>query len=334
LPIRKLEGNVVNLQATDVWRPGASLEALTFRAGKLRAIREFFFAAGVMEVETPQLAPTGTVDLWIDSFAVKSQFHKDPWWLQTSPEFHMKRLVAAGSGPIYQMAKAFRDEGAGRWHNPEFTLLEWYRPGWSLRELCREVELLCRAVVPSLPPARWLSVREAFVERAGVDPFSDSLDKIRAAAEDAVAVLPQLPSGDRDGWIDLLMVSKVEPGLGDPEPVFLWGYPPSRAALARVESHGGVEVAMRAEMYWKGVELTNGYDELVDPVEQAARFRDERTARLAAGKESPGISLELVDALRAGMPSGAGVALGVDRLIALAFGADSLETILAFREIQ
>lgn len=330
--IRKGRSDLLELDAKDSWKPTGSIEALRFRAEKLRAIREHFHRSNVLEVETPQLAWAGTVDLWIDSFAVKSQFRKDSWWLQTSPEFHMKRLLAAGSGPIYQMAKAFRDEGAGRWHNPEFTLLEWYRPGWSLRELCREVEDLCRAVVPSLPPARWLSVREAFLERAGVDPFLDSIDKIRAAAEDAMAVLPQLPSGDRDGWIDLLMVSKVEPGLGEDAPVFLWGYPPTRAALARVESHEGIEVAMRAEMYWKGVELTNGYDELVDPVEQAARFRDERGARLAAGKDSPGISLELVDALRAGMPSGAGVALGVDRLIALAYGAKGIGEVLSFRE--
>lgn len=325
---------MVGFEERDSWRPSASNEALGFRAQKLRAIREFFHRAGVMEVETPQLSWSGTVDLWIDSFAAKSQFQKDPWWLQTSPEFHMKRLLAAGIGPIYQMSKAFRDEGAGRWHNPEFTLLEWYRPGWSLRDLCREVEDLCHAVVPDLPPARWLSVRDAFLEKAGVDPFLDPVDKIRDAAQSAVVVSPPLASGDRDGWLDLLMVSKVEPGLGDPEPVFLWGYPPSRAALARVESHEGIPVAMRAEMYWKGVELTNGYDELLDPVEQVQRFQEERSARVRSGKDSPPYPVELVDALRSGMPAGSGVALGVDRLIALAYGADSLDPVLAFREVQ
>lgn len=317
----------------NAWRPRASVDALRFRAEKLRAIREFFFAAGVMEVETPQLAPTGTVDLWIDSFAVKSQLRTEPWWLQTSPEFHMKRLLAAGSGPIYQMAKAFRDEGAGRWHNPEFTLLEWYRPGWTLRELCQEVEDLCRAVAPHLPKARWMSVREVFLEKADIDPFRDPVAKIREAAERFCSILPPLALDDRDGWLDLLMVSKVEVGLGDPEPIFLWGYPPSRAALARVERHDGIDVAMRAEMYWKGVELTNGYDELIDPVEQSQRFQEERGARVRQHKESPAIALEMVEALRSGMPSGSGVALGVDRLIALAFGAESLETTLAFREM-
>jgi len=326
------EENLMDLAQAESWKPTATMEALRFRAGALRAIREFLHGAGVVEVETPQLSWAGTVDLWIDSFAVQSQLRKDRWWLQTSPEFHMKRLLAAGSGPIWQMAKAFRDEGAGRWHNPEFTLLEWYRPGWSLRELCREVEDLCRTVVPDLPEARWLSVREAFLERAGVDPFLDPVDKIRQAAEDAVAVLPPLDAGDRDGWIDLLMVSRVEPGLGDPHPVFLWGYPPSRAALARLEVHDGIEVAMRAEMYWKGVELTNAYDELVDPAEQADRFRAERASRLAQGKDSPPWPLELVDALQAGMPSGAGVALGVDRLLALAWGGQGIEEVLSFRE--
>lgn len=327
-----MDGHLLGMDTKDSWKPTGSIEGLRFRSTCLRTIREFFHGRGLMEVETPLLSRAGTVDLWIDSFAVESQFRKDRWWLQTSPEFHMKRLLAAGSGPIWQMAKAFRDEGAGRWHNPEFTLLEWYRPGWSLRELCREVEDLCREVVPDLPQARWLSVREAFLERAGVDPFLDPVEKIRRAAEEACRVLPALHQDDRDGWIDLLMVSVVEPGLGDPAPVFLWGYPPSRAALARVETHDGIEVAMRAEMYWKGVELTNAYDELVDPAEQAERFRAERSARLAHGKDAPPWPLELVDAMRAGLPAGAGVALGVDRLLALAWGGNGIEEVLSFRE--
>lgn len=312
------------------WNPTAELEALRFRAGCLRAIREFFHGRDVLEVETPLLSEAGTVDLWIDSFEVRSCLRREPLWLATSPEFHMKRLLCAGSGPIWQMGKAFRDEGAGRLHNPEFTILEWYRPGWDLRSLCREVEDLARAVAPDLPKARWLSFREAFQERAGVDPFLDPVDKIRLAAQEACPVLPALADDDRDGWIDLLMVARVEPGLGDPEPVFLWGYPPSRAALARLGEDHGIPVAMRAEMYWKGVELSNGYDELVDPAEQLARFQAESRARTSLGKNCPPMDHALLEALRQGMPAGSGVALGVDRLVALARGVRSVAEVMAF----
>jgi lysyl-tRNA synthetase class 2 len=318
--------------ASGDWRPTASLEALRQRAGKLRTIREFFRDRGVLEVETPLVSPCGTVDLWIDSFEVRSALQRERLWLATSPEFHMKRLLAAGSGPIWQMGKAFRDEGAGRRHNPEFTILEWYRPGWSLRELCCEVEDLARAVAPQMPQARWLSFREAFLERAGVDPFLDPVERIREAAESSSAVLPPLADDDRDGWIDLLLVSRVEPGLGDPEPVFLWGYPPSRAALARLGEDGAIPVALRAELYWKGVELSNGYDELVDPAEQLARFQAETAARAAQGKGSPAIDRALVEALRSGMPAGSGVALGVDRLIMLALGVESVRDVIAFAD--
>jgi len=170
------------------------------------------------------------------------------------------------------------------------------------------------------------------VERAGVDPFSDPVSKIPNAAEEACAVVPALGDIDRDGWLDLLMVSRVEPGLGDEQPVFLWGYPPSRAALARLGHEGETPVALRAEMYWKGVELTNAYDELIDPTEQMARFQEEHRARLALSKPTPPIDHSLVEALRHGMPQGAGVALGFDRLVALAFGADSISKVLAFSE--
>lgn len=314
------------------WKPTATLEALRFRARCLRAVREFFHARDVLEVETPIASSSGTVDLWIDSFEVKSHLRHQSMWLQTSPEFHMKRLLAAGSGPVWQMSRVFRDEGSGRWHQNEFSMIEWYRPGWSLRDLCAEVEDLARELVPSLPKARWMSFREAFVERAGVDPFSDPIAKIRQAVEETSAVVPSLGAVDRDGWLDLLLVSRVEPGLGEDEPVFLWGYPPSRAALARIGDDQGNPVAMRAEFYWKGVELTNAYDELVDPAEQLARFQEEHRARLGMGKPTPPIDHGLVEALRHGMPPGAGVALGFDRLVALAMGADSIAEVIAFAE--
>ncbi|MEK7393292.1 MAG: amino acid--tRNA ligase-related protein, partial [Fibrobacterota bacterium] len=195
-----------------------------------------------------------------------------------------------------------------------------------------EVEDLTRAVAPQLPPARWMSYREAFLERAGVDPFADPIAKIRQAVEETEAVMPSIGAADRDGWLDLLLVTRVEPGLGETEPVFLWGYPPSRAALARIGHDNGSPVALRAEMYWKGVELTNAYDELVDPAEQLSRFQEEHRARLGMSKPTPPIDHGLVEALRQGMPQGAGVALGFDRLVALAMGADSISQVIAFSE--
>jgi len=194
------------------------------------------------------------------------------------------------------------------------------------------VEDLARAVAPAFPAARWVSYREAFQERAGVDPFRAPVDKIRQAAEEFSPVLPAIARDDRDGWLDLLMVSRVEPGLGDPQPIFLWGYPPSRAALAKLGEENGVPVALRAELYWKGVELSNGYDELVDPEEQLSRFQSETRARQALGKPTPPIDHALLEALRAGMPAGSGVALGVDRLVALAYGANAIGEVLAFPE--
>lgn len=304
---------------------------MRFRAECARKTRGFFDRNGLLEVETPLVAEVGTVDLWIDSFEVRSSLSRPSLWLQTSPEFHMKRLLAAGSGPVWQMTRAFRDEGRGKLHNPEFTIVEWYRPGWTLRRLCEEVEALCRELVPSLPPARWLSYQEAFVQRAGVDPFADPVDKIRQAAEEACPVAPPIAHSDRDGWLDLLMVTLVEPGLGGDAPVFLWGYPPSRAALARVDE-GPPRVALRAEMYWKGVELCNAYDELVDPVEQLARFEEESRARAVLGKTTPPIDHGLVAALRHGMPDCAGVALGFDRLVQLACGAENISDVIAFAE--
>ncbi len=318
--------------ASGNWRPTASLEALRFRARCLRTVREFFHGRDVLEVETPIASSFGTVDLWIDSFEVVSHLRHGSLWLQTSPEFHMKRLLAAGSGPIWQMSRVFRDEGAGRWHQNEFSMIEWYRPGWTLRELGTEIEDLVRALAPDLPPARWLSFREAFLERAGVDPFLDPVERIREAAEASCAVLPALGELDRDGWLDLLLSQRVEPGLGDSAPVFLWGYPPSRAALARLGHDAGHPVALRAEFYWKGVELTNAYDELTDPAEQKVRFEEEHRARRALGKPTPPIDRGLIEALAHGLPSGAGVALGFDRLVALAWGARSLAEVVAFAE--
>lgn len=313
------------------WHPTASIDVLRVRAAAVGRVRKFFEARGVLEVETPLLSEAGTVDLWIDSFEVRSGVADRPLWLQTSPEFHMKRLLAAGSGAIWQMGKAFRDEPTGERHAQEFTIVEWYRPGWTLDELCREIWELCQVVVPGLPPPVLRTYRELFAERAGVDPFEAPVEDLRRRAVEVLGEAPPLPPEDRDGWLDLLLVSCVEPGLGDPVPVFVIDYPASKAALARIDP-GPPAVARRAELYWKGVELCNAYDELLDPAEQEARFVAEANARRERGKTTPAWDDRLVAALQAGVPPCSGVALGFDRLMMLAQGTDSIAEVMAFIE--
>jgi len=311
------------------WGPSASLDALRKRADALRSVRAFFDARGVLEVETPLLAPFGTVDLWIDSFEVRSQFSRDPLWLQTSPEFYMKRLLAAGSGPIWQLCKAFRDEGEGARHVREFTILEWYRPGFTLEELCREVEALCRVLIPALPQPRLATFASLFQDVCGVDPFRAPVTDLREAVLKVSPIIPELSLHDRDGWLDLLFVTAIEPFLGMDVPVFVTNYPVSRAALAKAIP-GDPPTAARAELYWQGIELCNAYDELADAGELLARFEEDVQGRKAMGKDSPGIDRGLIEAHRVGVPPTSGVALGFDRLLMLATKQEHIRDVIAF----
>jgi lysyl-tRNA synthetase class 2 len=311
------------------WAPSASLKSLRNRAESLRVLREFFQARGVLEVETPLLAPFGTVDLWIDSFIVTSHLGRDPLWLQTSPEFFMKRLLAAGSGPIWQLCKAFRDEGEGSHHLREFSIVEWYRPGFSLEQLCREVWELCRALIPNLPEPRFASFASLFRDTCHLDPFHCRVEELRDAVYLHMPVIPELSLDDRDGWLDLLFVTAIEPHLGMDAPVFVTNYPLSRAALAKAVP-GDPPTAARSEMYWQGVELCNAYDELADGEELLRRFQDDAQGRKDLGKDVPAIDHGLVEAHRAGIPPTSGVALGFDRLLMLALGAASVQEVTAF----
>jgi len=311
------------------WRPTASLEVLKARAELNGSVRAFFMRAGVLEVETPILSASATVDRQIESFGTR-----DGRWLQTSPEFAMKRLLAAGSGPIYQIARVFRYEEAGRWHNPEFTLLEWYRPGWDHRRLMDEVADLVRALVPGLPAQfPQLSYREAFQRHAGLDPFASSTGALREAALDASGLIPgSAPAeGERDFWLDLLMSHRVGPRLGAAAPEFLYDFPASQSALARVRA-GDPPLAERFELFWRGVELANGFHELADADEQERRFLADQQARAATGMVVPPHDRHLIAALLAGFPDCAGVALGLDRVLMLRLGAARIDEVLAFPE--
>lgn len=300
------------------WRPTARPEALKARAALYRRLRAFFDARGVLEVETPVLSHAATVDRHLESFRTAEA---PPRWLQTSPEFAMKRLLCAGSGPIWQLCKVFRADECGAWHNPEFTILEWYRPGFDHHALMDEVQALLEAVGGPAGPYPRLSYREAFERHAGFDPFTVS--------EDRLAQLPQgtgLSGLDRDGWLDLWMSHVVGPRLGEQGPCFVHGFPASQAALARVVDGE----AQRFELFWGGLELANGFWELGDASEQRQRFETELEWRRAQGKPQPPVDERLLAALAAGLPDCAGVAIGVDRLLMRLTGAARLHEVLAF----
>ncbi|MCK7582948.1 MAG: EF-P lysine aminoacylase EpmA [Chromatiales bacterium] len=317
------------------WRPNAGLAAIRARAELYAGIREFFRQAGVLEVETPILSRAAVTDPALASLSTRIDIAgfgpRRPLYLQTSPEFAMKRLLAAGIGPIYQICKVFRDEERGRRHHPEFSLLEWYRPGWNYGRLMDEVGALVRLALnrPAMPIER-VAYRDLFRDGLGLDPWHAGVAELRQTAERAgLRGLDGLDL-DRDGWLDLLLTQCLEPGLGRGGLTFLCDYPPSQAALARVRTSGEVPVAERFELYIDGIELANGFGELVDAREQRARFLADLDVRRKQGRSEPPIDDALLAALAHGMPECAGVALGLDRLLMLATGAEHIDAVLSF----
>lgn len=250
-------------------------------------------------------------------------------YLQTSPEFAMKRLLAAGSGPIYQITRAFRDGEAGRRHNPEFAMLEWYRPGFDHHDLMDETDELLNVVLGS-PAAERLTYAEAVERHTGLDPHTAPMATLRERVRATDPSLSsQLDPNDRDLWLQLIMSEIVEPKLGRGRPTFLYDYPASQAALARIRP-GPPDVAERFEVYIDGLELANGFHELADPIEQERRFRADLAERRRRGLPEVPIDRNLLDALAAGLPDCAGVALGVDRLVMLATGASAITEVIPF----
>jgi lysyl-tRNA synthetase class 2 len=296
----------------------------------LGRVREFFAARQVLEVETPVLSPAAVTDPQIESLTTRVSGMPRRYFLHTSPEYAMKRLLAAGSGDIYQLCKVFRDEEHGRWHNPEFTLLEWYRLGFDDAALMTEVEALVGAVLGAhrrLAPAERLTYAEALHRHAGVEPHAaDDAALARRAADLGIECRAEL---DRDATLDLLMGLVVGPKLGIHRPCFICDYPASQASLARTKA-GQPQVAARFELYIDGIELANGFHELADASEQRRRFEQDLATRRARGRVEPPLDEHLLDALKAGMPDCAGVALGFDRLVAVALGKARLSECMAF----
>lgn len=313
------------------WQPSASIENLKQRANIIKKIREFFAAKNVLEVETPLLNKATVTDLHLHSLITSCSVpgFADPQtlYLQTSPEFAMKRLLAAGSGAIYQICKAFRNEEAGARHNAEFTMLEWYQPGFDHHDLMAEIDELLQLILGTKQSDR-ITYRDVFIKYCDIDPFTITETKLQQALIDHnIEVIGDALS--KDNYLNLLITHVIEPQLGFDVPTFIYDYPVSQAMLAKIRNDK-LPVTERFEVYVKGVELASGYHELCDPNEQLARFGKDIENRKAANLPIPQIDHDLIAALRAGMPECAGVALGLDRLIMLAIKAESIADVIAF----
>ncbi len=324
--------------ASGDWRPTAALEVLQLRAQMLERIRAFFSARGVLEVETPMLSAAAVTDPMLASFVTRYSGplfpHGQTLYLHTSPEFPMKRLLAAGSGSIYQICKVFRDGEAGRRHNPEFTMLEWYRLGFDHHRLMDETaDLVMELLTPplSLKPPERLSYREAFKRNAGLDPYTASADEFRKTARThGIHVSPDLlAQNDLAAWRDLLLTHVIEPKLGQGRLTFLYDYPATQASLARIQP-GNPPVAARFELYLNGIELANGFHELADADEQRTRFERQQHDRKTRGLPAAPMDERLLAALAQGLPDCAGVALGFDRLAMLATGVNTIADVIPF----
>jgi len=319
----------------DDFRPAASWKNLRLRAALLRRLRDFFHRRGFLEVETPLLAAETVVDRHLDPFSVpvddgpENGIGGRRLWLQTSPELCMKRLLAAGGEAIYQVTRSFRRDERGRLHNPEFTLVEWYRTGDGPAEGMQLLSDLGETLL-GRGPAERISYAEAFRQHVGADPHTARVEELIAAvAALGIAAPESLTRDDRDGWLDLLLVERVEPHLGHDRPAIVYDYPAGQAALARVRP-GNPPVAERFELYVSGIELANGYHELLDAAELRERNARNNALRAAEGKSTLPEPGRLLAAMEAGLPAATGVALGFDRVVMLAAGAKCLDEVIAF----
>ncbi|MDR1076404.1 MAG: EF-P lysine aminoacylase GenX [Xanthomonadaceae bacterium] len=307
--------------------------ALHLRARLYAMLREYFAERGVLEVETPILSAAGNTEPNIDGFSTRFSGHVDAGavtrWLRTSPEYPLKRLLAAGIGDCYELGRVFRNGEAGGRHNPEFTLLEWYRVGWDHQRLVGEtVELvrLALQLVGRRAEVRALSYRELFMRTLQLDPFSAPLDDLRAPLRDVRIDEEGL---SRDDWLDLLMTHRIQPGFPDDRITVVDDWPATQCALARIRQDDP-PVAERFELYLGVHELANGYHELTDAHEQGDRFLRDLEVRRRRGLPQLPIDRQLLAALASGLPDCAGVAVGIDRLLMAMQGTDAIADVLAF----
>jgi elongation factor P--(R)-beta-lysine ligase len=311
--------------------PSASWPNLRLRAALLRKLREFFHERGFLEVETPVLSADTVVDRHLDPFSLNVGTSGQPQnrWLQTSPEFAMKRLLAAGGEAVYQVSRVFRQDEQGPLHNPEFTLVEWYRTSDDFAAGMRFTSDLCDALLGRGPGER-LSYAEAFQRYVGLDPHQADIDELMAAARICDSRPPDsMTKDDRDGWLDWLLTERIQGRLGIERPVLLYDFPASQAALARIRP-GEPPLAERFELYVAGWELANGYNELLDVAELRRRNAQANDLRRRDGKAALPEESRLLAAMEHGLPAATGCALGFDRLVMIAAGATSIDEVIAF----
>ncbi|MDN3696377.1 elongation factor P--(R)-beta-lysine ligase [Vibrio cortegadensis] len=314
------------------WQPSASIAKLQQRALLLASIRQFFAERQVLEVETPAISHATVTDVHLHTFQTDfigpGYADGSHLYLMTSPEFHMKRLLAAGSGCIYQIGKAFRNEENGRYHNPEFTMLEWYRVGFDHHDLMAEMDALLQQVL-QCEAAEKMTYQNAFLQVLGVCPLEASMQQLKVVGNELGLSDIAEPEEDRDTLLQLLFSVGVESKIGLQVPAIVYDFPASQAALARINKQDP-RVADRFEVYFKGIELANGFHELDDAKEQLARFEADNQKRIEMGLQPQPIDHNLIAALEAGLPACAGVALGIDRLIMLALNCDHIDDVTAF----
>ena len=308
------------------WRPTARLTTLQRRARMLRSARDYFAATRTMEVDTPALSQAAASDVHLAS--ISAQACGKPAWLHTSPEYAMKRLLAAGSGDIYQICKVWRDGEQGRLHNPEFTMIEWYRVDKDHHQLMDDVEELLGCLMPArcVERSERMTYQEAVQLHAQVDALNDPTAMLLASLQQAGIDVPVDIHADRDALLDLIMAVMVGPQLGRQRLTFIYDYPASQAALAQVRG----PVASRFELYLDGIELANGFHELANADEQRQRFERDLQQRRERGLTTAPLDEHFLTALQHGLPACSGVALGFDRVVMCAMGAEHIEEVLSF----
>ena len=326
-----MSNTIVSTSNAQSYAPSMSLEMAHKRAQMLTQIRQFFAERQVLEVQTPLMSQAGNTDVFVPSISTNVTVQDKPQthYLHTSPEFAMKRMLASWKVAIYQICPVFRDNEVGSRHNSEFTMLEWYRPGFDLEALAAELSDLLATVYRQPQNLKHYSYSQAFVDYVGIHPLTASLETIKATAEENA--LGGLDLGeDRQGWLDVLFSHLVEPNLGYQSPTLITDYPPATAALAKVETdEQGNEVAKRFELYINGIEIANAYDELADGAALQARFEADNEERARRGLPIMPIDERLVAACDH-LPACSGIALGIDRLLMVVTGAKSIDEVIGF----
>jgi lysyl-tRNA synthetase class 2 len=322
------------------WNPTLSWELAQQRAGIIHKIRQFFIARKVVEVETPALSRGTVTDVYLEALTCKYNYFEDSLsdkssdlYLQTSPEFHMKRLLVSGYGSIFQISKAFRHEEFGRHHNPEFTMLEWYRVGFNHFDLMDEVAELLLLILDCSTPNYW-TYQNLFIDKVALDPLNTNRDELLELLTlhnklSDWLVTESENDQNNDTLLQFIFSEIIEPTIGSSAPCFVYNFPSSQASLARISVEDS-RVAERFECYYKGIELVNGFHELTNADQQLLRFKQDNDTRQVKGLTNRPIDKRFIAALDKGLPDCAGVALGIDRLVMLALGFDDIKKVLSF----